>query len=323
MLHPATPELSAMLPSTTYFEVDSAIVGARFGIWVTTPPRYDLELDAVYPVIFQPDGNAAVAMTAPATALLRDHPVAPIQPFIQVGVGYRGVDAARWLAVRARDLLPPGEPLLPGVDEESVNSLVPAGVLDQEGADLYLHHLRNPAGEKFLAFLLDELYPLISAEFRVDDSVTGLHGYSYGGLFATYAALQRTRINRIGVGSAGILAGASTVFASYEAELTSGADHHDRMLHMTIGAPEITDRSVYQAAVTAGSVEFMRLAQQTPLRGLAFSAKIIADESHATGWAASWFSFLRTCFPGQQSGLFGDGADADPTPPLAKGSDHA
>lgn len=304
MLHAATPELGAMLPGTRYFEVDSTIVGTRYGVWVTTPPRYDVELDAVYPVIFQSDGNVAAAMTAPATALLRDDPVAPIQPFIQVSVGYVGIEAERELAVRARDLLPPGEPMLPGVDEESINRLVPAGLMDQEGADLYLHYLRNPAGDRFLAFLVDELYPLLAAEFRVDDSVTGLHGYSFGGLFATYAALQRTRINRIGAGSPGILAGVSTVFTAYAAELTDGADHSDRMLHLTIGAPEITARSVYQPLVTAGTVEFMSLAQQTPLRGLSFSAKIVADESHATGWCPSWFSFLRTCFPGPHSDLF-------------------
>lgn len=304
MLHATTPELSAMMPGTRYFEVESATVGTRFGVWVTTPPRYDLELDATYPVIFQSDGNVAAAMTAPALALLRDDPVIPIQPFIQVSVGYTGEEAQRELAVRARDLLPPGEPMLPGVDEESIGKLVPAGLMDQEGADLYLHYLRNPAADRFLAFLTDELYPLLTAEFRVDESVTGLHGYSYGGLFATYAALQRTRINRIGAGSPGILGGVSTVFATYDAELTSGADHSGRMLHMTVGAPEITARSVYQPLVAAGTVEFMSLAQQTPLPGLAFSGKIIADESHATGWTASWFSYLRTCFAGPHSDLF-------------------
>ncbi len=292
----STSPISAMLPATRYFEVDSSIVGAKFGVWVTTPPRYDAEPDARYPAIYQPDGNVAVPLTAPTASLLPDDPINPIQPFIQVSVGYVGQDAKQGLAVRARDLIPPGEPLSIGVDESSMNELVQAGMLDAEGAELYLHYLRNPAGDNFLAFLTDELHPLVAEQFRVDDDALGLHGYSYGGLFATYAALRRTRFRKIGAGSAGIPAGRSTVFEAYDGDFASGADYAGRMLHMTVCEKEITTGSVYQPLVGTGTVEFMSRAEQTPLQGLAFSAKIIPEESHATGLAASWFSFLRTCY---------------------------
>lgn len=292
----SAPPMSAMLRATRYFEVESAIVGARFAVWVTTPARYDAEPNARYPAIYQPDGNVAVPLTAPVASLLPDDPINPIQPFIQVSVGYVGQDAERGLAVRARDLLPPGEPLSIGVDESSMQELVQAGLLDAEGAELYLHYLRNPAGDKFLAFLTEELHPLVAEEFRVAEDALGLHGYSYGGLFATYAALRRTRFRRIGAGSAGIPAGRSTVFDIYDANLASGADYSDRRLHMTVCEKEITAGSVYQPLVGAGTVEFMSRAAQTPLKGLAFSTKIVPEESHATGLAASWFSFLRTCY---------------------------
>lgn len=286
--------MSAMLPATRYFEVESSIVGARFGVWVTTPPRYDAEPDTRYPAIYQPDSNMAAPLTAPAASLLPDDPINPIQPFIQVSVGYVGHDAKR--GCRARDLVPPGEPLSIGVDESSMAELVQAGILDTEGAELYLHYLRNPAGDNFLAFLTDELHPLVAEEFRVDDDALGLHGYSYGGLFATYAALRRTQFRRIGAGSAGIPTERSTVFETYQANLASSADYSNRMLHMTVCEKEITAGSVYQPLVGAGTVEFIRRAEQTPLNGLAFSAKIVPEESHATGLAASWFSFLRTCY---------------------------
>lgn len=286
--------MSAMLPATRYFEVESSIVGATFGVWVTTPPRYDAESDTKYPAIYQPDGNVAAPLTAPAALLLPDDPINPIQPFIQVSVGYVGQNAQQ--GSRARDLVPPGEPLSIGVDESSMEELVQAGMLDAEGAELYLHYLRNPAADNFLAFLTDELHPLVTEQFRVDDDALGLHGYSYGGLFATYAALRRTPFRRIGAGSAAIPAARSTVFECYKANLASGADHSGRMLHMTVCEQEITAASVYQPLVGAGTVEFISRAQQTPLTGLAFSTKIIPEESHATGLAASWFSFLRTCY---------------------------
>ena len=160
------PPMSTMLPATRYFEVESPSVGARFGVWVTTPPRYDAEPDAMYPVIYQPDANVAVPLTAPVASLLRDDPINPIRPFIQVSVGYVGQDATRGLAVRARDLVPPGEPLSIGVDESSMRELVRAGMLDAEGADLYLHYLRNPAADKFLTFMTEELHPLIAFALR-------------------------------------------------------------------------------------------------------------------------------------------------------------
>jgi predicted alpha/beta superfamily hydrolase len=288
------PQLEAMLPNTRYFEVESRRVGGRFGVWVTTPATYAAEPDRRYPAIYQPDGNFAAPMTA--TALLAFDPIHPIRPFIEVCVGYVGEEARRMLAVRARDLLPPGEPLSPGTDENSMAALVKIGLLDQVGADLYLRNLRNPAADRFLAFLTEELHPLIASRYRVEPDAAGLFGYSYGGLFATYVALRRTTLfRRIGAGSPGILPRVSKIFSMYQDELKSG-DHSGRVLHMTVCGPEITAPSVYQQLVGAGTVEFMTLAGQTPLKGLEFSSRVIENESHASGFVPSWFSFLRTCY---------------------------
>jgi predicted alpha/beta superfamily hydrolase len=288
---------SAILEATRYFEVESERVGARFGVWVTTPARFALDEGRRYPAIYQADGNLATPVTAPALWLLPSDPIAPIQPFIQVSVGYVGDDAKRMLAVRARDLLPPGEALPAGTDETSMAALVELGVLDQVGAELYLHNLRNPAADRFLAFLSDELHPAIAAEYPIDEDALGLYGYSYGGLFATYAALNRPRFRRIGAGSPGILPRVSRIFELYRAELEADADHSGRMLHMTVCEREITVPSVYQNLVGAGSAEFMTLAGRQPLRGLDFTSRIVSHESHATGNGPAWFSFLRTCYP--------------------------
>ena len=192
------------------------------------------EPNAHYPVIYQPDGNLSTPLTTPSQGLLRDDPINPIVPFILVNVGYAGEDVPRALAVRARDLLPPGEPLAGGSTRSMMDALVDAGLLDKHGADLYWHNLHHPAADRFLAFLSDELHPWIASQYRADETATGLFGYSYGGLFATYAALRQTRFRRIGAGSPGIVARTSTVFAAYEAELAAGADYSGRMLHMTV-----------------------------------------------------------------------------------------
>lgn len=129
--------MAATLGGTEYFEVESVNVGARFAVWVTLPLRYGKEPNAVYPVIYQPDGNLSAPLTAPVHPLLTEDPINPIVPFIQVNVGYVGEDVKRALAVRARDLLPPGEPLAPGTSPAMMDALVDVGILDKIGADLY------------------------------------------------------------------------------------------------------------------------------------------------------------------------------------------
>jgi predicted alpha/beta superfamily hydrolase len=289
----------SLLPNTRYFEVESAIAGARYAIWVTVPPQYEANAEERYTVVFAPDGNGMAPMAAPRMQMLATDPIAPIEPFILVCIGYCGEDARRTLAVRARDLLPPGEAVPDGV-EQSMSKVVEMGLLDRDGADLYLRHLRNPASEKFLAFIIDELFPLIAADWRLKPGHHGLFGYSYGGLFALFAALCRPPlITRVGAGSPGIQAGVSKLFELYRTELTSGADHSGRRLHLTVCETELAVPGYYQASIGAGVAEFMMLAGTKPLNGLAATNRIIPLESHATGGPASWADYLRTCLPGR------------------------
>ncbi len=290
------PTMAAILPATRYFEIDSARAGARYAIWVTTPTGYDRDSSTRYPVIYQPDGNWAAPRTVADLAYLPSDAINPIVPFIQVCVGYAGDDVRNMLAVRARDLLPPGDPMPDGL-EAGLQQEVEQGLYDRAGADLYLHNLRNPAGDKFLAFLTDELHPLLAQRYRFKDGDAGLFGYSYGGLFAVYVALRRSPLFRkIGAGSPGIQAQRSKIFDLYADELKAGADHAGRFLHVTVNEREITFPSYYQPLVGIGSAAFIALASQTPLPGLAFSSHIIPEESHVSGQSAAWYSFLRTFY---------------------------
>lgn len=313
MLVEVEAPMSSVLPTTKYFEIDSERVGARFGVWVTLPPRYDVE-DVSYPVIYQPDGNKAAPTTAAAHGLLRDDPINPIRPFIQVCVGYPGADARRMLAVRARDLLPPGEPLLPGDHEAGMEKLVTAGLLSEPDARLYLDYLRNPQGDRFLAFLATELDPAIRRRFRVSDEDTGLHGFSYGGLFAAYAAVSTDRFELVGAGSPGILAGTSKVFSRFDEAATDPSHPTARHLHVTVCERELTHPSIYQEQVGTGAMELVAKAGHSLAKSMRVTSALTPLESHATGSAASWFSFLRTCYPAPTTtGLLDRPVEANPT----------
>ncbi|WP_456695652.1 alpha/beta hydrolase [Aeromicrobium sp. P5_D10] len=295
-LEPIEASLKSVLPSTRYYEVESQAVGARFAVWVTLPNLYATQPERRYPVVYQPDGNKSAPTTV--NALLSDDPINPIEPLIQVQVGYTGQDAARMLAVRARDLVPPGEPLDPAnASEEAMASLVAANLLTEPDAEYYLQNLRNPAGDRFLSFLTTELHPLIAAEFRVDETRLGLHGYSYGGLFAAWAAVQRTIFTRIGAGSPGMLPDMSQVLRCYDEEFDSNADHTGRELHVTVCESELTVSPYYQRLVGAGTLQLLGRLAQRPLNGLRSSSHVMAHESHATGSVPSYYSYLRACWP--------------------------
>lgn len=286
---------ATMFPHTHYFEMDSAKAGARYGIWITLPRSYDKDPARRFPAVFMPDGNESAPMAAGLADLGAWDFIDHYQSTIQIAVGYTGDDIERALAVRARDLLPPKEPLPPGL-ADNPNGDISGGLLDRTGNALYLHNLQNPAADRFLAFLSEELYPFVAATYRVEGDALGLWGHSYGGLFATYAALQpRTIFKNFGASSPGILLERSMVFKLY-ADAAAAGGLSPRNFHMTCGTREITGPNFYQYMVGGGATEFMRLAGTTPLKGLNFSSGLIPDESHMTMGAPAVAQFMRTFY---------------------------
>lgn len=288
--------VAAMFPRTRYFEIDSIKAGARYAVWVTVPTSYDQKPDQPFPAIYMPDGNHAVMLSPRIGNAGNFDPINPVQSSIQIAVGYTGDDSKYSLAVRARDLLPPKEALTPGMTD-AMRKSVSGNILDKAGTELYIHNLENPAGDRFHAFLAEELHPFIATNYRVQPDSVGLFGHSYGGLFATYAALQKKTIFRnFGASSPGILAGRSRIFELYADALASGG-LSERNLHMTVGVREVTAPTLYAARVGAGTTEFIARAVTTPLKGLNFTSKLIEDESHmSVDWPAA-YSFLRTLYP--------------------------
>ena len=284
--------IASLFPGTHYYELESTKAGATYAVWVTTPSGYDREPGRRSPAVYSPDGNRNMPFAAGLPGLAEWDLMDAFQPTIQICVGYTEEDAVRALAVRARDLLPPNEALPSGMIE-TMRSGPDNDVLDRAGVELYIRNLENPAGHRFLAFLTDELHPFIQQNYRIDPAYTGLFGHSYGGLFATYAALQPASIFRyFGASSPGIIMTRSAVFALYADAIAKGG-LSERSLHMTVATREITDPGSYQAMVGAGTVEFMRLAGTNPLAGLTFSSQMFPEETHITVKAPAMHSFLR------------------------------
>jgi predicted alpha/beta superfamily hydrolase len=278
--------LHGCLADTDYFEV-SAKSGHTYGVWVTTPPGYADGQDPL-PLIYVMDGNFAVGQTAPLIVSQAD-PFLTIAPYIQVSVGYAGDEAAQWATLRNRDLVPPGEP----VGAEMVATLErarDAGAMSQEHMDAYLHELRNTHADVFLSFLVDELHPQLTSQYRVSESGHGLFGYSYGGLFALYAWLSGVHpFTTIGAGSPGVAGPDSQVFGMVEG--LADREPNGTRLHVTINEAEVIGPIPIYRDVSRNA-----LAVVERLHALDLSTAVSIEMLHAThvtGTPASFLSYLK------------------------------
>jgi hypothetical protein len=290
------PPLAVTLPDTDYFELDSAHVGGRFAIWVTRPVDYERDAATRFPALYVTDGNVSAAMLAPYVQHTAFDLIGAFQPFLQVTVGYTPAEAAGWLTLRSRDLVPAGEPAPPSVLDAVAADAETAG-WTQDEQDEYIRMIQSGRAAQFLAFLETELRPVIENRYRVLDGATGLFGYSYGGLFSLYALMRQSPMfRRYGAGSPGVLSADSQVFALERQLAGSRAGFGDVQLHLTVNELEITGRSHCYRDL---GIQFARLIDVLWLSGhagLDFSARILPGDTHMTGFTQSFLSYLRTCY---------------------------
>jgi predicted alpha/beta superfamily hydrolase len=285
-----------MIPNTDYFELDSSHVGGRFAIWVTRPVDYETSDEARYPAVYVTDGNVAAAMLAPYAELTAFELITAFQPYMQVTVGYAPDQAAEWLTLRTRDLVPADEPAPQSIIDAVAADAETAG-WTQEEHDEYIRSIQSGRAAQFLAFLEDELRPVIEERYRILEGATGLFGYSYGGLFTLYALMRQSPMFRYyGAGSPGVLHPDSQIFHLEQHLADGGTGFGDVTLHMTINELEITGRSHCYRDL---GIQFTRLIDKLWLSnhaGLEFSARILPNETHMTGFTQSFLSYIRCCY---------------------------
>lgn len=290
------PPLAVTIPDTDYFELDSSRVGGRFAIWVTRPVDYDSSGETRYPVVYVTDGNVAAAMLAPYAGHVAFELITAFQPYMQVTVGYPPDQAAEWLTLRTRDLVPDDEPAPQSIIDAVAADAETAG-WTQEEQDEYIRSIQSGHAAEFLAFFEDELRPVIEERYRVLDGATGLFGYSYGGLFTLYALMRKSPMfRRYGAGSPGVLHPDSQIFRLEQQLADSGEGFDDVQLHLTLNELEITGRSHCYRDL---GIQFARLIDKLYLsghEGLDFSARVLPNDTHMTGFTQSFLSYIRTCY---------------------------
>ncbi len=150
------------IPGSQLLHVTSQIVGREYDIDVQLPGNYG-DTTRVYPVIYHLDAQWDFPLVQALYG--QQYYDGFIPAAIIVGITWGGPHP-NYDSLRAMDLSP------------SYNKQKP--------------HSGN--GPKFLAFIKDELIPLIDARYRTDRKDRTLMGSSFGGLFTLYALFEETTL---------------------------------------------------------------------------------------------------------------------------------
>ncbi len=158
------------IPGTEFRDIQPAAGGEPFRIFIAKPSAPPPE--AGYPVIYLTDANAMFATLVDTLRIRTGGPSSAVEPAVVVGLGYptdKPFDVER----RAFDLTPDtgGKPM----PERPNGKPWPK----MGGAD------------DFLAFIENEIKPLIASEVKIDTARETLVGHSFGGLFALHVLFTR------------------------------------------------------------------------------------------------------------------------------------
>jgi len=150
------------LPGSQVLKLTSSIVGQEYDIYVQLPGNYS-DTSKTFPVLYVLDGQWDFSLV---TAIYGQQYYDGFVPaLIIVGITWGGTNP-NYDMLRARDLTPTN-----------------VGWSPQSGG-----------APKFLAFIKNELIPVVESQYRVMKNDRTLIGSSYGGLFTLYALFHETAL---------------------------------------------------------------------------------------------------------------------------------
>lgn len=157
----------ATLPNSHQTIIYSAFSQKSYLIQVATIGKKPID---GYPVVYVLDGNAFFAISSSVAQLLHNKPNQPSpKSMMVVGIGYP-TDKPFDITNRTWDYTPPSD-----------SYPAPKGKQTKFGG-----------ADKFHAFMVHELAPLLDVKFGINPNHRTLLGHSYGGLFTLYALYRHS-----------------------------------------------------------------------------------------------------------------------------------
>ena len=245
----------------------SRLLGKEYKILVALPIGY-AESKETYPVLYVLDADlifGAIAETVRLFAAARKSYSIEIPDMIVVGVGYP-IESARtcypmdmakpskYYRARAEDLTPTEDATMEGWPFGGAND--------------------------FMAFIRDDLKPLINSNYRANPEDSTIYGSSYGGLFALYVLFHRPdTFNRYIALSPSIWYD-KKVTLDYESKYANEHTELPARLFLSVGSLE-------RPIDLQNLQELVQILQKRDYNGLEWASYICEGENHITAWEAA------------------------------------
>ncbi|MBN1220705.1 MAG: alpha/beta hydrolase [Anaerolineae bacterium] len=229
------------LPNSEVRTLKSTNTGRTYDLYIRLPDEYRPNKARKYPVLYVLDGQWDFKLLDSIYGGLHYDKFIP--EIIIVGVTYSG-DNPNYEALRAMDYTLAAENSVPGSGD----------------------------APKFLAFLKEELFPLIETNYRADASRRMLMGSSFGGLFALYALFAEP-----GLFSGYVAASPAVPFgdgAIFEQEAEYASQHQDLPVKLYLSVGELEPLAPPVKA-------FIEVMNERGYRGLKMETRIIEGERHS------------------------------------------
>lgn len=244
---PLLAQTPVSVSGTDRFLLKAKSNGIEYRIDVSLPQGVDT-MTVRPPVFVITDANLAFNTAHETVTMLGIS--GEMAPVIVVGVGYPETDGRgytpAYAASRTRDYTPTREAGMPG----------------------------GGGSAAFLAFLKDELVPMVEARYRADPTRRGLGGHSLGGLFATYALLKEPGFfTRFWIGSPSLWWDHQLPFSWIPETKKGGTQPHGRA-YVTVGAKE--------SAVMVPPARRMATELRRGFPALRVGSQVYPDESHGS-----------------------------------------
>lgn len=221
----------------------------QIGIWL--PFSYG-NPHPPYPVLYVTDGDYLFGLATGLIPTLIGSQEIP--EMLVVGIGYNRIAGySEFGKVRERDFLPPDFVDAP--------------------ADSRTPH--------FIAFLQQELFPLIETQYHGSPDDRTLYGFSAGGFFTLYTMLTQPALFRRFIAASGTWPGAGAYLLACEQQYAQQPFHPPATLYMAVGDLEENQLPGFHA--------LSEMLRQRDYPDLNLYTQIVEGESHSSGVIAQAF----------------------------------
>jgi predicted alpha/beta superfamily hydrolase len=263
------------IPDVALHSIESRHVEQVYRIQVMQPLQRSGEAER-FPALYLTDANLGFGMAHAISHLLQVS--GQVRRYVVVGIGYPGENPFAGSILRCRDFTSPRRPPLPDLPRTSAITGVPGlaeGARQWHGAD------------EFLAFIRDELIPLIEGTYPVIPGDRAYAGYSMGGGLGVHAMFSQPDLFTRYLITSPSLSYDGTDYGIDEArEFIASGRRLDARLFMAVGELEELDAddSVAKPRFVSSVCRLAALLREARIPGLDMSCRIFSGETHASVW---------------------------------------